>query len=377
MLTARWIVLFLALIGCGADGSDSGPSFTETRISVGEAAASPLVLDVNRDGVPDLVVAATGEGSIALLLGEGDGTFRDGGRVPAGENPVHLAAGDLDEDGRTDLAVANHETDYVTLLFGTPDGFGRSDRSRLRVGVSPHPHAVAAADVDGDGHLDLLVDDRSAEALRLFRGRGDGTFGEGETIAVGGDPYRGMALGDLNGDGALDLVVPGPARVEVLTGDGTGRFAPTASLRAPGLTPFSVGVADVNGDGSPDVVAGSGEGEPGVAVWFGDAAGEFSPGAGSPCPIAAGPTSLSVDDLDGDGADDVLVTSYVGDELAILFGGRDAGGAEEPRTQRVPVQGRPWGVASGDFDGDGRPDLATANDGTGEISVLLARDGGP
>lgn len=380
MSDAPGIAVLLLVVGCGGQEPDAspppGPVFEESRIGVGEAAASPLTLDANRDRIPDLVVAASAEGELAVLLGDGDGGFRPGGRIPAGENPVHLAAGDLDEDGWTDLAVANHETDYVTLVFGTTAGFELRGRSRLRVDVSPHPHAVAAADIDGDGHLDLLVDDRSAEALRLFRGRGDGTFLGGESIDVGGDPYRGMDLGDLDGDGDLDVVTPNPRGVAVVLAEGGGRFSPATQLRAPGLAPFSAAVADVNGDGIADVAAGSGEGEPGLAVWLGSGDGTFDSAPGSPYPIARGPTSLSVHDLDGDGTEDLLATSYVGNELAVLLGNggsEDAGGL---RPLRIPVEGSPWGVTAGDFDADGRTDVATANDGAGEVSVFLARDGG-
>lgn len=112
---------------------------------------------------------------VFVLTGHGDGRFDVTWSGATGENPVGLAIADLDEDGLADLAVANHETDYVTLLFGIAGGaFERRDHSRFRVDVSPHPHAVRLHDMDSDGHADLLVDDRSPESIRLFRGRGDG-----------------------------------------------------------------------------------------------------------------------------------------------------------------------------------------------------------
>ena len=155
-----------------------------------------------------------------MLTRRGDGRFDVSWSGAAGENPVDLAIADLDEDGLADLAVANHETDYVTLLFGAAGGgFELRDHSRVRVKVSPHPRAVRLQDIDSDGHADHLVDDRSPESIRLFRGLGDGTFVASEASG----------------------------------------FRPRATLPAP-FGPFSVVAADLNGDGRQDVAAASGEG---------------------------------------------------------------------------------------------------------------------
>ena len=143
--------------------------------------------------------------------------------------------------------MANHETDYVTLLFGIAGGgFERRDHSRFRVDVSPHPHAVRLHDIDYDGHADLLVDDRSPESIRLFRGLGDGTSsGATSTIDVGGDPYRGMSLADVTGDGLADLITPNPDHVAILAAEEDGGFRARATLPAP-FGPFSVLAADLN-----------------------------------------------------------------------------------------------------------------------------------
>ena len=278
---------------------------------------------------------------------------------------MDLAAADLDEDGLADLAVANHETDYVTLLFGTAGGgFQRRNHSRFRVDVSPHPHAVRLQDIDSDGHADLLVDDRSPESIRLFRGLGDGTFSKARTIAVGGDPYRGMSLTDVTGGGLADLITPNPDHVAVLVADEYGGFRPRATLSA-AFGPFSVVAADLNGDGREDVAAASGEGPGSLATWHQLADGSFR--AAGQYEIASGPTKSAAADLTGDGSAEMLVASYAGGEVAVLIGGNS------PVLQRIEVGGSPYGLATGDFDGDGRVDFVVANDGADHVSVFLTR----
>jgi hypothetical protein len=290
------------------------------------------------------------------------------GSVPAGENAVDLAMADLDEDGLFDLGVANHDTDYVTLLFGVPGGgFEARAYSRLRVDVSPHPHAVRLSDVDGDGHTDLLVDDRTPEAIKLFRGDGRGRFGNPTRIPVGGDPYRGMSLVDVSGDGEIDVVTPNPDHVAVLIGNGSGGFALDTVLM-PGFAPFSATAADINDDDLTDVAAASGEGAGALTVWYGTDHGGFR--LGGNYELAAGPTKMAAADLTGDGEAEVIVTCYAGGEVAVLIGG------DTPRLHRIRSAGNPYGVATGDFDGDGRTDFAIANDGVEYITVFLSRNRG-
>jgi hypothetical protein len=368
MMTCKWrYVWFGVFIGAGtgcstSSGEEPGP-FERIDVPVGVRTSAILATLLNSDDRLDLLVV--GGDRVISLQGRGEGRFDVVGSVPAGEHAVDLASADLDEDGLNDLVVANHDTDYVTLLFGVPGGgFEVRTSSRLQVNVSPHPHAVRLSDVDGDGHADLLVDDRRAEAIRLYRSEGTGGFGKFTRISVGGDPYRGMTLVDINGDGKTDLLTPNPNHVAVLLGDGMGGFAQDTALR-PGFGPFSVIAADFNGDGLTDLAAGSGEGVGALAVWFGSATGVFR--AGGDYELAVGPTKLAAADLTGDGRAEVIVTSWVGAEVAVLMSG------DRPTLYRIDLAGHPYGVATGDFDGDGRIDFAIANDGVEHITVFLSR----
>ena len=358
-------ILIAASTGCPASRGNEVDqlSFDRVEVVVGVPTSAILAADLDNDGRLDLVVA--GGERVFVLHGRGDGQFDVASSVAAGDHPVDLAIADLDGDGLRDLAVANHDTNYVTLLFGTPDGgFEPRGHSRFQVDVSPHPHAVRLQDIDADGHADLFVDDRTPESIRLFLGVGDGTFSESTTIEVGGDPYRGMALADLNGDGRLDLVTPNPDHLSVLVGDGSGGFARDVVLR-PEFNPFSVVAADLNGDGFADLAAASGEGVGSLAIWLGGAEGSFR--AAGHYEIAIGPTKSGTVDLTGDGRAEVLVASYTGSEVAILTGG------DSPMLYRLEVEGSPYGFAPGDFDADGRRDFAMANDATEHITVFLSR----
>ncbi len=359
-------LLSAALVCCSGSSSRATDAlFDRHDVEVGVRAAWVTAADADGDGDADLLVC--GEGRLVLLLGDGRGAFRAAGSTPAGENPAGLAVGDVDGDGLLDVAVANHDTDYVTLLFGTAaPGFEAREGSRLPVGVHPHPHAVALGDVDEDGRLDLLVDDRDTQALRLFRGRGGGRFAPGEAVPVGGDPYRGMEVADVDGDGHLDVVTPLAAAVAVLRGAGNGTFAAWRTLRAPGLAPFSAAVGDLDGDGAPDVAAASGEGEGRFAAWVARPGKRFAI-LGAPLSVAPGPTWTAVTDVDGDGSDDVIVTGYTGDEVAVLRGGGPGG------VVRLPVAGSPWAVTAADFDGDGLGDFAVAAYETTHVTVFLSR----
>ncbi len=353
------------LTSCSASGAQEAGQITFDRLEVpvGVHTTAIVAADLDDDGRLDLAVA--GGDRVFLLHARAGGRFERSGPVEAGENPADLTAGDIDGDGRVDLVVANHETDYVTVLFGRPGGdVTTRPHSRVTVGVSPHPHAVVLRDFDRDGRLDLLVDDRDREAVRYFRGRGDGTFAEAESIAVGGDPYRGIATGDLNGDDLPDIATPNPDHVSVLLGDGAGGFTPKATL-TPGFAPFSVSVGDFDGDGLGDVAAGSGERVGSLTTWTGMPDGSFREAGRHD--IAAGPTTMAAADLTGDGADELVVASYVGGEVAVLTGGT------RQVLLRFTVVGYPYHVATGDLDGDGRTDFAVANDGEDHITVFRSR----
>ena len=227
---------------------------------------SIAVGDFNRDGKLDLVVANKGtlennftDSSVLVLIGNGDGTFKPAVAYGPVRNPYSVAVGDFNGDGNLDLAVANDGNSggagAVSVLLGNGDGtFQRS--VSYDVGVSGL--WVAVADFNGDGKPDLalLAGDRDKDGVLL--GNGDGTF-QAAIPFPPGNYIQPLAVGDFNGDGKLDLVVAdiiARGSVDVLLGNGDGTFQTPVNY-GPGMDTTDiahVAVGDFNGDGKPDLV---------------------------------------------------------------------------------------------------------------------------
>lgn len=306
------------LLGKG-DGTFSALPDTD----VGPGASAVAVADLNGDGTPDLVVADLYAANIAILLGNGDGTFGAPSFISIlglhhGSSGVnHLAIGDMNGDGSSDVAVSDSDGS-ISVLLGNGDG---TFAAPTVYPSGSDDEWVALADLNGDGILDIAS--VTSDAVSVLLGNGDGTFKPAVAYAAGPSPAS-VAVADLNGDARPDLVVAnwGQGTVSVLAGEGGGTFAaPVAYSIGTASRPKSVAVADLNGDGTPDLAVAVFDSSD-VAVLLGNGDGTFS----APIGVDAGGNrgfSIAAADLNGDGAPDLVVTKGSLASLSVLLSASD------------------------------------------------------
>ena len=353
--------------------------------TVGANAQGVIAADFNGDGKTDLAVAFSGDGTnpggVAILLSNGTGTFAAPVTYPAGTSPISLAALDLNHDGKLDLAVADNGASpgKVYILLGKGDG---TFQPAVNYPVGRNPLSVTVADFDGDGNPDLAVTAHD-NSLSILLGNNDGTFRSGSSYATGSNPMY-VAAGDFNKDGKMDLAVAnaGAQTVSVFMGNGNGTFRAGASY-AVSYEPQSLVITDYNGDGNLDIIQGSGDARcigPGVQnstidFLLGNGDGTFQGAVSTIVPGSQGSVGsfAATGDFNGDGKTDVIVNDEYGGNL-YLFPGDGQGGFLAPVTIAALAGGTqtgPAGAAVGDFNGDGRMDLAVTESLTGQIAVLL------
>jgi hypothetical protein len=364
--------------------SCTAPRSSDRQFAVGRSPGSVLVEDLNGDGQLDLVVANEKSNDVSVLLDDGKGGFSPsrGSPFSAGPNPNDLAGGDFNGDGRIDLAIANHETQHVTVLLGDGRGaFAPAPSSPVTVVVKPHVHGVAAGDFNGDGNLDLVTDSWADDRVLVLFGDGKGSFATpGTYVDVGRHPYQRVRVADLNGDGKADIVSPNLEgdNVTILLGDGTGKFRePAGSPFACGDSPFNVAIGDVNADGKLDLAivnspssTSDRSGQDGLFILIGDGLGGFTKMAGSPLATGKFPNIPAIGDVNGDGVADVAVSSPDGDKIIVFTMSRK--GAVTSRTA-VSVPGHPKGLVLRDLDGDGNAEIVTTNNGDDSVTVITGR----
>lgn len=334
-------------------GDGDGTFQNAVNFDTGKNSVSIVALDVNGDGLTDILTTSSSADSTSVLLGNGDGTFETAGKqYGAGVVSFSIAAADFNGDGITDVALNNDVPlpGSAAVLLGNGDGTFGSPVEYPSLG---YPSSVVAGDFNHDGHIDLAVGSDSG-GVSILLGNGDGTF-QAHVDYILNEIVYGLVAGDFNGDGNLDLAVASNC---VLLGNGDGTFRTQGTCTGIGAAPLAAG--DFNGDGRLDLATPNST-QNTVSVMLGNGDGTFQ----APLTYAMGaqPVELTAGDFNLDGKLDLATANFPSPSqgsVSILLGNGD--GTFQSHVD-YPLIGSPGlgngaGFTSADLNGDGKADLA-------------------
>jgi len=285
------------------------PTFASPLIyAVGSRPAAIVTGDFNADGKLDIAVANTGDGTVSVLYGKGDGTFQPAVTLTVGNAPVGIAAGDIDGDGNLDLVVANSGDGTLSVLRGNGDG---TFQPQTTITVGSGPQNLVLADFNGDGSLDIAVANGISNTVSVLLGKGDGTFKPATVLPTGSSPFAVAAM-DVAGSGKVSLAVSNlnDGTVSFYQGNGDGTFQTTKTLTV-GSLPTAFALGDFYANGFVDLaVASSGDQANTVAVFSGypDSQGNYINGAGSTlAAVGPNPQGIVAADVSGVGLPGLVI----------------------------------------------------------------------
>jgi gliding motility-associated-like protein len=374
---------------------------SKVDFTTGTNPISVAIGDLDGDGKPDLAVVNNGSNTVSVLRNTSAtgsiaaGSFAAKVDFATGTSPRSVAIGDLDGDGKPDLAVVNNGSNTVSVYrnsSATGSIAAGSFAAKVDFATGTSPRSVAIGDLDGDGKPDLAVTNSISYTVSVYRNTSvsgsitAGSFAAKVDFMTGTEPVS-VAIGDLDGDGKPDLAVANVGSgintytVSVLrntsaTGSiAAGSFAAKVDL-ATGLNPISVAIGDLDGDGKPDLAVANFSSRTVSVLRNTSASGSIVAGSfAAKVDFATGtaPRSVTIGDLDGDGKPDLAVANDASNTVSVLrntsASGSIAAGSFAAKVD-FATGGGSGSVAIGDLDGDGKPDLATANYNSSTVSIL-------
>lgn len=354
--------------------------FGQAEFSTGAQPVSVATGDFNGDGILDFAVVNSSDNTVSIILGNPDGTFAPRVDYPTGSDPAAVVIGDFNGDGKPDLAIARlivdaKEDGGVAIMLGNGDGTFQPpvDYPLANFRIS----AITTGDFNGDGILDVVAisycqdcSGLAAKQVSVLLGNGDGTLRAPVQYAVGSGANS-VVSGDFNGDGKRDLAVTfsgdisSPGGVSILLGNGDGTFQANVDYSLGAfIFPSSISAADFDSDGILDLVVTAPS-----ATWIlhGFGNGKFD----TPVVVGPGGNYLITADWNGDGKADIA--EIINGVLTFLLGKGD-GTFQSPISYQVGSS--PAAAAAGDFNRDGVLDVILANPGNNTASIVLGNGDG-
>ncbi len=328
-------------------------------------------------GHTDLVETDYYNGTVTVFLGNGDGTFQAGVTYAVGNYPIDVVVGDFG-NGHADLAVTNTGDGTVSVLLGNGDG---TFLPAATYAVGNGPNYLTAADLTGSGTLDLVVANENDNTVSILMGNGDGTFGSAITLADPGSGPVAVAVGNVTGGPTPDLVVANSNSNTVTVFPGTGLDAnglPTYGTPvsyATGVSPIDVKLGKFrSSDSNPLLdIATANSGDNTVSILLNNGDGTFpatpsasySTGGNYPQRLVTYTTGNNVN---------LAVANYDSSNVGVLLGNGD--GTFQPAITYASSYD-PRGLTVGDFNGDGIPDLVSADWEGNRLTLLTGQQAQP
>jgi predicted Zn-dependent protease with MMP-like domain len=332
------------------------------------------VEDFNNDDRLDIVVANPGTSDIGIFIGYGNGTFASQMKVAMspGSEPTAVVVDDFNKDGSMDIGVTITNIGSVGILLGYGNGtFKQVTEYFIEGEISLG--AIAIGDFNNDKRIDIVVTSFEGANIGIFLGHGDGTFNNGYTYSTGSqsNPLS-LIVGDFNSDNRLDIAVVnyGTINVGIFYGYNDGTFTALASCgNGDDFNAFTVAAGDLNHDNQLDIVLLNKRGNT-IYVLFANDSKPFSSFTVFPTGLESLPWNIAIGDFNNDNQNDIVFTNYGKTDLGILlgYGNRTF---QDVITYSIGNGSQPISIATGKFNDDNCLDIAIANDNTDNIGILL------
>ncbi len=317
------------------------------------------VADYNRDGKLDVATANRNSNNISILFGKGDGTFPARTDFAVNGSPTGIATADFNRDGRADLVTANLNGSLSSYSILLDNGMGGFNVDTIRFMDGFEPWAVFIEDFNGDDVADIAINALRGGG-RILRGNGTGGFNFAATFGNGG---VNLTAADYNDDGKLDIPVSSGTKVLMLWANpnGNGPFITGPTFEV-GITPMNFLRGDFNGDGRVDLAVSNDSGETKVVVLLHNGQAGFHTAVPYNLGTIAGSRSLVAADLNLDGKTDIAAAislpGFNTGAVTVLTG---TGVGDFNAAQQLSFVSAPQEIAVADLNQDGRPDLLTGD----------------